>query len=62
MEWLVGGAEALSGAVCIAVGSLVTWAFRGGPSDLKHVMLVPVVALFLIVVGASVLARGAGLW
>jgi hypothetical protein len=62
MEWLIASAESLGGAVAIAAGGLLTWAYSGGPSDLKHVMLVPVVVLVLVVAGLSALLRGLAVW
>jgi hypothetical protein len=62
MQWLIAGAEALGGAVAIAAGGLLTWAYRGGPSDIKHVMLVPIAALVLVVAGLSALLRALAVW
>lgn len=62
MEWLVGGAEIIGGAASTAGGVLLTWVYRGGPPDLKHIVIVPIAALLLLVIGLSVLVRGMGLW
>jgi hypothetical protein len=62
MQWLIAGAEVLGGAVAIAAGGLLTWAYSGGPSDIKHVMLVPIAALVLVVAGLSALLRALAVW
>ena len=61
MESLIGGLEVLGGATSTAAGVFLTWYYQGSPSTAKHVILIPITALFLIVVGLGVLGRGIGI-
>lgn len=62
MDWLIGGAEVVAGAASVGAGAFLTWAYRDGPADLKHIVIIPIIVLLLIVIGFSVFTRGSGIW
>jgi hypothetical protein len=62
MGWLMGAAGVSAGAAAMAAGVVLTWMCRGGPADIRHVMVLPIIALVLVVVGSSVVIRRTWLW